>query len=89
MTFKGTVPVAVTLTDESGTVPDNFVNAFIANRHGSGNITITFAVGPTGAATSFELLPGEQYILETVGEPYETITVDATGSIALIVYTMA
>lgn len=89
MGFKRTVPVAVTLTNTSGEVPNHFLNATILNRHASANITITFAEGPTGAATAFTLKAGEQFILETVGKPYEAITVDATGSLAVIIYTMA
>ena len=86
--FLYAVPVAVSLDDASGVIPEGFLNAFIANRHLTADITITFASGPTGAATSFVLLAGEQFILESVGKPYGAITVDASSSAAVIVYTL-
>ena len=85
--FKYATPVALSIVDTAGSIPQGFINAVVANRHATGSITITFESGPTGAATSFELLADEQFIFESVGVPYNTVTIDATDSEASIIYT--
>ena len=85
--FKRAVPVAVAINDDSFTIPQDFLNANILNRHLTGPVTIFFAEVNGQAKTSFELLAGEQFIMEHVGEPYEALEIDATGSSVVIIYT--
>ena len=84
---KLAVPVVIDLDDASGEIPSEFLSATVANRHAANALTITFAAVGNQAATSFELLAGEQFIFESIGVPYETVTVNASSSKASIVYT--
>lgn len=85
--FKRAVPVAVAINDDTYTIPQDFLNANILNRHLTGSITITFPEVNNQPSTSFELLAGEQFIMEHVGEPYDALGIDATGSSVVIIYT--
>jgi hypothetical protein len=84
---KLAVPVVILLDDASGAIPSEFLSATVANRHATSALTITFAAVGNQPATSFELLAGEQFIFESIGVPYEAVTVDASDSQATIVYT--
>ena len=55
------------------TIPIGFTMGFIFN-DGTGDITIT---GKTG---TFTLKPDEKLHFESVGKPYNSIAIDATGS---------
>ncbi len=81
MGFKYAQIYAGVIDDTAGSLPDGFVTGFIINT-GSVDVTLTFTNGST-----FILSKGESLEVTFIGQPYASISIDATGSSAKFAYT--